>query len=89
MDAPFPMQPSYEERPNAPDRSFPSVSPAQCERMVAAWSRLLAGSDDVRRARIVHLHHVTPLHDAAAAVMGGVPVVTHLHGTELKLLDAI
>jgi len=89
MDAPFPMQPSYEERPDAPDRSFPSVSPAQCERMVAAWSRLLAGSDDVRRARIVHLHHVTPLHDAAAAVMDGVPVVTHLHGTELKLLQAI
>jgi glycosyltransferase involved in cell wall biosynthesis len=89
MDAPFPMHPSYEEREGVPDRSFPRVSPAQGERMVAAWVRLFAGSDALRRARVLHLHHLTPIHDAAAAVMPGVPVVTHLHGTELKMLDAI
>jgi glycosyltransferase involved in cell wall biosynthesis len=89
MDAPFPMQPSYEEREGAPDRSFPRVSPRQGERMVAAWANLIAGSADLRHARIFHLHHLTPIHDAVAAVLGGVPIVTHLHGTELKMLDAI
>jgi glycosyltransferase involved in cell wall biosynthesis len=89
MDAPFPMHPSYEEREGAPDRSFTRVSPEQGERIVAAWARLIAGSADLRRAPIVHLHHLTPMHQAAATVMPGVPIVTHLHGTELKMLDAI
>jgi glycosyltransferase involved in cell wall biosynthesis len=89
MDAPFPMHPSYEEREGVPDRSFTRVSPAQGARMVAAWSGLIAGSPHLRRARIFHLHHLTPIHDAAAAVMPDVPIVSHLHGTELKMLDAI
>ena len=89
MDAPFPMQPSYERREGVPDRSFTMVSPEQGERMVAAWSQLIAGSPELRRAHVLHLHHITPIHRAAAAVMGGVPVVTHLHGTELKMLHAI
>ena len=89
MDAPFQMNPSYEEREGAPDRSFTRVSPDQGERIVAAWVRLIAGSADLQRARIFHLHHLTPIHEAAAAVMPAVPIVTHLHGTELKMLDAI
>jgi glycosyltransferase involved in cell wall biosynthesis len=89
MDAPFPMHPSYEEREGVPDRSFPRVSPLQGERMVAAWARLIGGSEELRRAQILHLHHLTPMHEAAALVMAGVPIVTHLHGTELKMLDKI
>jgi glycosyltransferase involved in cell wall biosynthesis len=89
MDAPFPLHPSYEEREGAPDRSFPRVSPRQGESMVAAWAKLIAGSARLRRARIFHLHHLTPMHEAAAAAVSGVPIVTHLHGTELKMLDAI
>ena len=89
MDAPFPMHPSYEERGPAPDRAFTAVSPAQGEAMVAAWSRLIAGSPELRRARVFHLHHLTPIHEAVAAVCADVPIVTHLHGTELKMLDAI
>jgi glycosyltransferase involved in cell wall biosynthesis len=89
MEAPFPMHPSYEEREGAPDRSFPRVSPEQGERIVAAWARLIAGSADLRRAGIFHLHHLTPIHEATATVLPGVPIVTHLHGTELKMLDAI
>jgi glycosyltransferase involved in cell wall biosynthesis len=89
MDAPFPMHPSYEERGSAPDRSFPLVSPAQGEAMVAAWARLIAGSPELRRARVFHLHHLTPIHEAVAAVCENAPIVTHLHGTELKMLDAI
>jgi glycosyltransferase involved in cell wall biosynthesis len=89
MDAPFPMHPSYEQREGAPDRSFARVSPEQGERITAAWARLIAGAEGLRRARIFHLHHLTPIHEAAARVMPDVPLVTHLHGTELKMLDVI
>ena len=89
MDAPFPMHPSYEEREGVPDRSFPRVSPGQAAHMVLAWSSLIAGSAALRRAWVLHLHHLTPIHAAAAVVLPDVPVVTHLHGTELKMLDAI
>jgi glycosyltransferase involved in cell wall biosynthesis len=89
MDAPFPLHPSYEERDSAPDRAFTAVSPAQGEAMVAAWTRLIAGAPGLARARVFHLHHLTPIHEAVAAVCEDVPIVTHLHGTELKMLDAI
>ena len=89
MDAPFPMHPSYEDREDAPDRAFSKVSPQQGGQMVAAWARLIGGSARLRRAEIFHLHHLTPLHEAVATALGGVPIVTHLHGTELKMLDAI
>ena len=85
----FRCSPSFEARPGVPDRAFPWVSPAQGERMAVAWARLIAGSEAMSRARLLHLHHLTPLHDAVAAALPGVPVVTHLHGTELKMLDAI
>ncbi len=72
-----------------PDRGFPWVSPAQGGRMTAAWARLMAGSEAMSHARLLHLHHLTPIHDAVARVFPGVPVLTHLHGTELKMLDAL
>ena len=42
-----------------------------------------------RGADVLHLHHLTPLNEAAARVAPGVPVVGHLHGTELLMLEAI
>jgi D-inositol-3-phosphate glycosyltransferase len=89
MDAPFPMHPSYEDRAGVPDRSFPWVSPTQGGRMTAAWARLMAGSEAISQSRLLHLHHLTPMHDAAHRVLPGVPVLTHLHGTELKMIDAL
>ena len=60
-----PMHPSYEDRPGAPDPVFASVDDAAYERHVEAWSAALqrvgAASFDV-----LHLHHLTPLHEAAA-----------------------
>ena len=38
---------------------------------------------------MLHLHHLTPLNGAAARVAPDVPVVGHLHGTELLMLEAI
>src|SRR5205823_12767213 len=42
LAAPVPFQPSYEDRPNAPDRIFAAVDDAAYERLVAAWIELLA-----------------------------------------------
>ena len=36
---------------------------------------------------VLHLHHLTPIHEAAARELPDLPVVTHLHGTELKMID--
>jgi glycosyltransferase involved in cell wall biosynthesis len=83
-----PLQPSYEDRAGVADRYFASLDGAAYEQQVLAWSRELhtagAGTADV-----LHLHHLTPLHEAAARVAPDVPVVSHLHGTELLMLEAI
>ena len=83
-----PMHPSYEDRPGARDRCFATLDDAELECQVVAWSdeldALQAGDADV-----LHLHHLTPMDAAAAVVAPGTPVVTHLHGTELLMLEAI
>jgi glycosyltransferase involved in cell wall biosynthesis len=89
FDAPgVPFHPSYEDRPGAPDPVFARVDDAAYEEHVATWSRALAdaGAAD---ADVLHLHHLTPLHEAAARVAPHVPVVGHLHGTELLMLEEI
>jgi glycosyltransferase involved in cell wall biosynthesis len=55
---------------------------------VTAWARALQ-SVDAAGADVLHLHHLTPLYEAAARVAPQVPIVGHLHGTELLLLEAI
>jgi glycosyltransferase involved in cell wall biosynthesis len=37
----------------------------------------------------VHLHHLTPMHEAVRALWPAVPIVAHLHGTELKMLASV
>ncbi|MBV9717004.1 MAG: glycosyltransferase family 4 protein, partial [Solirubrobacterales bacterium] len=58
------------------------------ERQVRAWARELerAGAPD---ADLLHLHHLTPLNEAAARVAPDVPVIGQLHGTELSMLEQI
>lgn len=83
-----PMHPSYEDRPGAPDVCFATVDDDGYARHLAAWCDALAaaGASD---CDVLHLHHLTPLHEAARRVAPGVPVVGHLHGTELLMLEAI
>jgi glycosyltransferase involved in cell wall biosynthesis len=83
-----PMHPSYEDRPGAPDCVFAALDDAAYEDHVTAWCRALdeAGAAD---ADVLHLHHLTPIHEAAARVAPTVPVVGHLHGTELLMLERI
>jgi glycosyltransferase involved in cell wall biosynthesis len=83
-----PLHPSYEDRPGAQDRVFAALGERAFEHHVQAWARALAraGAAD---ADVLHLHHLTPQHAAAAEVARGVPVVGHVHGTELLMLEAI
>jgi hypothetical protein len=67
LDQTQPLHPSFEDRPGAPDRVFARVSPALAERQVAAWARALDAAG-APRADVLHLHHLTPLHDAALRV---------------------
>ncbi|MCW2951135.1 MAG: glycosyl transferase group 1 [Conexibacter sp.] len=83
-----PLHPSYEDRPGAPDRVFASLDDATYEHQVRAWAQALAGAG-AAHADVLHLHHLTPLHEAAARVAPHVPVVGHLHGTELLMLERI
>jgi glycosyltransferase involved in cell wall biosynthesis len=88
LAADTPFQPSFEDRADAPDRVFASVSDSDYERLVSFWEGVLeeAGAAD---ADVLHLHHLTPMNEAAARSFGDVPVVGHLHGTELLMLKAI
>jgi glycosyltransferase involved in cell wall biosynthesis len=80
-----PMHASYEDRDGAPDRVLGRVSPAVWAHQERYWRAALARVD-ARRADVLHLHHLTP--QLAPALDTGRPVLVHLHGTELKFLDA-
>ncbi len=84
----FPMHPSFEQRPGAPDPVFALLDEADFERQVDAWAGALeaAGAGE---ADVLYLHHLTPLNEAASRVAPGVPIVGHLHGTELLMLEQI
>ena len=94
LDAPDPLladppfHPSFEDREGAPDRVFASLGDDIAEHLAEAWARALADAG-ARDADVLHLHHLTPLNEAAARVAPDVPVVGHLHGTELLMLEAI
>ena len=88
MAVAIPLHPSFEDRVGAPDRLFASLDDREAERQVAAWQRLFA-EGGAAEAAIGHLHHLTPQHEALARVAPNLPVVAHLHGTELKMLDGI
>src|SRR5688572_9551943 len=83
-----PIQPSYEDRPGAPDRVFAMLDDNAYERQVEAWARALT-IVGVSRLDALHLHHLTPIHEAATRVAPAVPIIGHLHGTELLMLEAI
>ncbi|MGH2781188.1 MAG: glycosyltransferase family 4 protein, partial [Thermoleophilaceae bacterium] len=83
-----PFQPSYEDRPGAPDRVFARVGEGDYERLVSTWEAALAGAD-AGTADVLHLHHLTPIHEAAERAFPDLPRIGHLHGTELLMLREI
>ena len=83
-----PIHGSYEDRPGAVDPVLAGLDDAAFERQVEAWSAALveAAADGVD---VLYLHHLSPLNEAAARVLPGVPVIGHVHGTELLMLEQI
>jgi glycosyltransferase involved in cell wall biosynthesis len=83
-----PMHGSYEDRPEAVDPVLAKLGDKELELQVGAWAdaieRAAAGGVD-----LLYLHHLTPLNEAAARVLPRVPVIGHVHGTELLMLEEI
>jgi len=88
VSAPVPMHPSYEDRADAPDVVFAAVPGDVAPHLSAVWESPIraAGGD---RAHVFHLHHLTPQHDAVERHWPQQAVVAHLHGTEIKFLEAL
>jgi glycosyltransferase involved in cell wall biosynthesis len=81
-----PLQPSFEDRPGVADRAFFHLGNDRYELQVDAWAEALEDAG-AAEADVLHLHHLTPIHEAARRVAPDVPVVTQLHGTELLMLE--
>ena len=88
LAGPVPFHGSFEDREGAPDPVFAALGPEQAESQVSAWEGVLerAGFGD---SDLIQLHHLTPMHEAAARLWPQRRLVTHLHGTELRMLDRI
>jgi D-inositol-3-phosphate glycosyltransferase len=84
---PDPFHPSYEDRgPAAPDRLFTAVPPRTIDHLTDAWTRHLSAHRNAQ-PDLVHLHHLSHLQEAVRRAYPDTPVITTLHGTDLKLLD--
>lgn len=83
-----PMHASFEDRPDAQDRVFAELSDDDLEIQVGAWTLELAAAGGAD-ADVLYLHHLTPLNEAAARDFGHVPVVGHVHGSELLMLERV
>ena len=85
-----PMHASFEDKGGVPDRAFFELDDLAYRRQVRSWMKFFAsqhtGPSD-GRPDVVHLHHLTPMNEAARQLWPGVPIITHLHGTELKMLE--
>ncbi|MGW2612970.1 glycosyltransferase family 4 protein [Streptomyces mirabilis] len=86
--ATWPFHPSYEDRGDCPDPLFSAVPPASANHLTRAWTRHLT-THRSPHADLLHLHHLSHLQTSARAAYPGTPRVTTLHGTELKLIDAM
>ncbi len=84
-----PFHPSYEDRPGAPDRVMAALDDDAFEHLVAEWERILGAPGVLDDVEVAHLHHLTPAHEALARLRPDLPVLTHLHGTELLMLEEI
>jgi hypothetical protein len=84
-----PFHPSYEDRPGAPDRVLAALGDDVYAHLVEEWTRILAAPGVLDDVEVAHLHHLTPVHEALDRVRPHLPVVPHLHGTELLMLDRL
>ena len=88
IGAVVPMHPSFEDREGAPDVVLAAVPVELAGHLSSAWEGPFraAGAD---RADVFHLHHLTPQHETVRRCWPEGAVVAHLHGTEIKFLEAV
>lgn len=82
-----PFHPSYEDKPGVPDRVFYEIEPSSYTALMECWVRAFREVGNAFEADLLHLHHLTYAHAAAAKVFPSVPRLTQLHGTEIKMLE--
>lgn len=82
----IPFHPSYEDKPDVPDRVFCKVSQSEYEALLRCWKKIFKEVNRHFQPRIVHLHHLNHMH-LAAEVLPKIPKVTQFHGTEIKMLE--
>jgi len=83
-----PIHGSYEDRPGAPDRVLACFDDEAYELQVEVWAEAMAAAAEPG-VDALYLHHLTPLNEVAARALPEVPVIGHVHGTELLMLEAI
>ena len=83
-----PFHPSFEDRPGAPDRVFARLGRRGLRAPGGGLGRQLAAAG-AAEADLLHLHHLTPINEAAERAFPDVPRIGHLHGTELLMLREI
>lgn len=83
-----PMHWSYEDAGDVADRVLASVPPRSAHRFVDPWIELFGRAID-DRTEFVHLHHLTAQFDAVTRCWPDLPVLVHLHGTDLKFIEAV
>jgi glycosyltransferase involved in cell wall biosynthesis len=83
-----PIHGSYEDRTGAVDPVLASLDDEEFELQVEAWATAMVEAA-AGGVEVLYLHHLTPLNEAAARALPGVPVVGHVHGTELLMLEQI
>lgn len=84
-----PFHPSYEDKPGVPDRVFHSLSDAEYEAQVRCWTGILGEERERFGPDVIHLHHLTHANAAAATIFSSTPKLSHLHGTEIKMLERL
>ena len=86
---PVPFHPSFEDKPGVPDRVFYKVSEEEFEGLVRCWRATFQKVSREFKPDVLHLNHLTYAHLAAAEVFPSVPMLSHLHGTEIKMLERL
>ncbi|MCH8143624.1 MAG: glycosyltransferase family 4 protein [Gemmatimonadetes bacterium] len=82
-----PFHPSYEDKPGVPDRVFYKLTDAEYAALLRCWTGVFEDVKEHFHPDLIHLHHLTHAHVAAAQLFPSVPKLTQLHGTEIKMLE--
>jgi glycosyltransferase involved in cell wall biosynthesis len=88
LAAPVPMHPSFEDRDGVPDVVLAAVPIEMLGRLSSVWEEPFRAAG-AERAEVFHLHHLTPQHEVVERWWPEGAVVAHLHGTDLKFLEAV